>query len=631
MLLVFVLVAALLVATARAHPMHSRHIGVLEDESLADSTAAPRFSFRLDIGDIDINFSNSADDASVTLRGVATHLNVRGQPQLPVVRQSILIPDAGAWGVRVTSQQFATLSLGGRAVRPALGPQSRQLAWPDVIESAHAILRDPDVYTSDHSDVDATNATSAAYEAALFPAALASLRRPFVMRDVRGAVLEVAAVQYAHAQRSIRVLLAAEIELVPADAEAAKWVDAHLQRRADVSAPLRQPQLDKPVDRDFLTLYDALFINFDAVQRRAQRVAGAHLVAPRLVAGGANASTILILFGDSFTAHAATLAARLQAQGFVVITQRCKDLIKDPNFPEPDIKAFTAKIYAQPGSFAHLLLLGNDAEMPAGWDADYSFSVSDMHYVKFGTDDDDYHVDAFVSRLFANTSAQGWQLLDKVFSYEDRARAQQWPYDEFGMGSAEGDPTDCQSVIALQAMIVNGSAIFKQENRLCDTTNVSVTAAQVTAAVEAGVSLIQYVGHGTGVSWYTSNFGNADASRLTNAVANPFIIDVACMNGEFRYNQDPFAGRWLLGNPDVNRTGAIGMYASAPPADWAAPVTMSQGVAMLIAAGKDVGQGALAYGGAMYALAQWPDDGGKKIAAGYILYGASYLPMRVGQ
>ena len=146
------------------------------------------------------------------------------------------------------------------------------------------------------------------------------------------------------------------------------------------------------------------------------------------------------------------------------------------------------------------------------------------------------------------------------------------------------------------------------------------------------LSCCRYIGHGTGTSWYTSGFGNADASALTNAIASPFIVDVACMNGEFRYNGDPFAGRWLLGNPAVNRTGAIGMYASAPPADWQAPISMSRGVAQLLAAGAgDLSMGAIAYGGAMYAMQQWPDDGGKKIMAGYILYGASFLKLRAGR
>jgi hypothetical protein len=433
------------------------------------------------------------------------------------------------------------------------------------------------------------------------------------------------------------------VELVPADLEAEQWIES--QHSVDVNAE----SVNVPTDADFLKLYDALFINFHHSQQR-QHV----LAVPHKVFLPATSSTVLIIYGDTFAAHASDVSLRLRARGWSTIIQRCKDLIIDPNFPEPGIKAFTQKIFNSPDSFSHLLLIGNDAEMPSGWDADYSFSVSDMHYVKFG-DDDDYSVSAFVSRLFANTSAQGWQLVDKVFSYDDRAKDAQWVFgtfaillfiaivrmyfnftcisDEFGMGSAEGAPTDCQNVQTLQSTDVNGTAVFKNEALLCDSATVNVTVAQVKQVVESGVSLIQYIGHGTGTSWYTSKFGNQDASQLTNTKASPFIVDVACMNGEFRYNLDPFAGRWLLGNPAVNRTGAIGMYASAPPADWAAPVTMSQGAAMLVAAGAgDMSIGGVAYGAAMYALQQWPDDeGGKKIAAGYILYGASFLKLHAGR
>jgi gingipain R len=76
------------------------------------------------------------------------------------------------------------------------------------------------------------------------------------------------------------------------------------------------------------------------------------------------------------------------------------------------------------------------------------------------------------------------------------------------------------------------------------------TAAQVTTSVNQGRGFINYVGHGADTYWVTTNFNNNNANALTNDYMLPFIVSVACVNGNF-VSQTCFAEAWMR---SVNET-----------------------------------------------------------------------------
>ena len=84
------------------------------------------------------------------------------------------------------------------------------------------------------------------------------------------------------------------------------------------------------------------------------------------------------------------------------------------------------------------------------------------------------------------------------------------------------------------------------------------SASTVTTNVNSGRGFINYVGHGSNTSWSTTGFSNTDASALTNGNKVPFIMDVACVNGNF-VSLTCFAEAWMR---NANG-GAVGIYASS--------------------------------------------------------------------
>ena len=67
---------------------------------------------------------------------------------------------------------------------------------------------------------------------------------------------------------------------------------------------------------------------------------------------------------------------------------------------------------------------------------------------------------------------------------------------------------------------------------------------QVATAVNEGISIVNYCGHGSNTSWGTSGFSNSNINQLTNGDKLPILFSVACVNGAF-HSGECFAEAWL--------------------------------------------------------------------------------------
>ncbi|MCK4513147.1 hypothetical protein KAW64_15475, partial [bacterium] len=154
------------------------------------ATSLESTTLRLDIG----SFTTEPVDIdgrllfSVALSGAARMLE-QGFPELPIVRQSIVIPDDAQMDVRVIDATF------------------RDFDRIDVVPSRGAIKRhvDPDSVPYEFGTI---------YEQdAWFPAEIAGLGDPFIMRDTRGVVVELNPFQYNARTHTLRVYTSITIEV----------------------------------------------------------------------------------------------------------------------------------------------------------------------------------------------------------------------------------------------------------------------------------------------------------------------------------------------------------------------------------------------------------------------------------
>jgi hypothetical protein len=71
--------------------------------------------------------------------------------------------------------------------------------------------------------------------------------------------------------------------------------------------------------------------------------------------------------------------------------------------------------------------------------------------------------------------------------------------------------------------------------------------------------------------WVTSSFSNTNVNNLTNVGKLPFIISVACVNGEY-HTGTCFAEAWLRATHDGQPTGAVGFTGSTINQPWNSPM-----------------------------------------------------------
>jgi len=100
------------------------------------------------------------------------------------------------------------------------------------------------------------------------------------------------------------------------------------------------------------------------------------------------------------------------------------------------------------------------------------------------------------------------------------------------------------------------------------------TPGMVSAAINDGRSITSYCGHGNPAGWGTSGFSNSDIENLVNDNKLPYVICVACNNGQFNDYDECFCEAWLraTNNDNGESTGAIAATGSSKGMSWAPPM-----------------------------------------------------------
>ena len=90
-------------------------------------------------------------------------------------------------------------------------------------------------------------------------------------------------------------------------------------------------------------------------------------------------------------------------------------------------------------------------------------------------------------------------------------------------------------------------------------------------AINLGATIINYTGHGSTNAWSTSGFSSTNVNNLANNGKLPFIISVACVNGNF-VNSTCFAEAWLRAENNGEPSGAIATLMSTVNQSWNPPM-----------------------------------------------------------
>ncbi|MBU0509914.1 hypothetical protein KKH27_13915 [bacterium] len=438
-----------------------------------------------------------------------------GEPELPRLCRSLMIPGDARMEIRVLSSEYRDFP--NTRVVPSKGSLPRTVNPADVPYSFGP------VYSQD----------------AWYPAELATLREPYILRDVRGTVVDVNAFQYQPVQNLLRVYTSITVEV-------------RATGRDNVNV-LPRTGLPERMDPEFDRIYRRHFLNYDRARSALDYV-------PVMEQG----ELLIISYADFMDEMQPLVEWKIQ-KGIPTTIVNVSAIGNNSS----NITSYIQNFYTSSGGALAFVILVGDATQVATPTA--SGGSSDPSYAKVAGGDD--YPDIFIGRFSAESGAHVITQVERSIEYERNAEVGgMWYRAATGIASDEG-----------AGIGHNGEADYVHmgyiRNDLLSYTYTTVdqiydpgaTAAQVTTAVNAGRGVINYVGHGSIQAWSTTGFSTTNVSALTNANRLPLIFSVACQNGHFS-GYTCFGEAWLRATTGGEPSGALAAYMSSIDQDWVPPM-----------------------------------------------------------
>ncbi|MFA7576928.1 MAG: C25 family cysteine peptidase [Candidatus Muiribacteriota bacterium] len=370
----------------------------------------------------------------------------------------------------------------------------------------------------------------------------------FIMRDLSGIRIEVIPFQYNDSKKTLRVVKNFTVRVsVPAS-----------------RSGFNSPRVNYTQSQEFENLYSDLFMNYRPVAPQFTRSGGSNLTAP------AQVKHLLIIAHDDFYNATEPLAIWKRKKGYEVDFKKLSEI----GTSAYEIQSYIDTKYQQ-GELCFVTFVGDKQHIPTKVGL-FEGADSDTAYVKLAGNDN--VPDAFISRISVSNEQECKNVVAKTIKYEKEPQQNaSWYKKALAIASSEGQPTDIERTELLN-MALSSRLGFTDIAQCYEpvyygfgaNSNFSDDKSIITNAVNNGVSIINYMGHGSPFSWVTSGFNISDVNNISNKDAMPVIWSVACVNGAIAEDVC-FAEAWLR-KGDEKGGGAIGIAASTTDMSWVPPV-----------------------------------------------------------
>ena len=450
-----------------------------------------------------------------------TTLLEQGKPDLPKLTASIIIPDQAQMAVRVISSRYIDYPF--MEIAPSKGDFTRDID-PATVPYTYGKAYERDEF---------------------FPASQAALTDPYILRDYRGQVLVANPFSYNPITKTLRVYYEMTVEV---------YADGISQYNV-----LNRKSQPEKTDSEFQQVYEKHFLNAASATRYTQLQEEGNML---IISHGPFIPEL-----QAFKEWKTTIGRNVEIVDVATI-----------GVNSAAIKTFVANYYNTKG-LTYLLLVGDHAQIPtitsgvAGLggpsDPAYGYITGNDHYPEI-----------FVGRFSAESVNHVQTQVNRTITYEKNPDVtMDWFSRGVGIASSQGpgdnNEFDYQHQNIIKGKLINFSYTYIAE--LYDGNQGGIdlpgnpTPAMVSAEVNTGSSIMNYTGHGSSTSWGSSNFANSHINQLTNNQGWPFIISVACVNGEFM-NTTCFAEAWLRASNTQGPTGSIGALMATINQSWNPPM-----------------------------------------------------------
>ena len=449
----------------------------------------------------------------------ATPLLNAGSPDLPKVAASVIIPDQGEMKAEIISSSY------------------RDFPNIEIAPSKGNLIRtvNPSEISYKYGDAYSQNA--------FYPAGLTSLRKPYILRDLRGQTVIVNPFQYNPVTKTLRVYTSITVS-VTAD----KSIGENPLRR---TAPLNK------VNREFASLYGEHFKNFNSVQ---------YVPSP-------DEGSLLVICPTQWMSILQPLVDWKIQKG--TPTEMVDVITAGGN--AVNIKDFISNYYST-HNLTHVLLVGDDAQVPS---PSLSGGASDPSYGYILGNDS--YAEVFIGRFSGQTSTDIQTQVDRTLNYEKYPDPVGTWYSKAvvvasNQGPGDDNEMDWEHEVNIRTDYLGYT--YTNVTELYDGTHPATTDAagdplpvDLFNVLQSGVSIMSYTGHGSTTSFGTTGFSNSEVQALTNTSQLPFIWSVGCVNGDFLQTSGPCIGEAFL-NAQYNGqpTGAIATLMSSINQSWDPPM-----------------------------------------------------------
>ena len=482
-------------------------------------------------------------ESIIDLEGGSSILDV-GSPDLDKWTSSIIIPDDGLTSVEVVSSSFHDFY--DISVAPSKGNFSRMVNPVDV--------------DYEYSDVYQNND--------FYPGMITELQDPYIIRDLRGQTVVVYPLQYNPITKTLRLYTAIDLKITTTSASSENTL------KRDVSKD--------SISKEFNAIYESLFLNYEHDTRFNYLL---------------DEGSMLVISHGDFMDEMQPLVDWKNRKG--ISTEMVN--VSDVGSSSSAIENYVDDYYHDHG-LTYLLLVGDIAQIPS---PSVSGSASDPSYGFI--DGNDFYTEIFVGRFSGNNPAEISTQVERSIEYETEAQANASWYDNAlgvasNQGPGYGGMTDDDFNDFLWDTLLEDYYYDSYEGVYDGSGG---TDAQGIAAINSGVGLINYTGHGSISSWGNgASLSTSQINSLTNNNKLPFVITVGCNVGEFQSTSACFTETWQRATNNGEPTGSIAHFGSTISQSWEPPMHGQWAMNAILTESYDNNitrsLGGLAYNGCMH-------------------------------
>ncbi len=422
-----------------------------------------------------------------------------------------------------------------------------------IIESSYETVYDIDIAPSKGNIIRPNSPENTPYEFGeiynedtWYPKNIVELRDPYILRDFRGQTICLQPFQYNPVKRILRVYTSITFDFIP-------------DGPGEINV-LKSPTVNEKRSISFNNIYENLFYNY-----------GDFGYTPVSEEGN-----MLIICYNDFYDDMQPFVSWKNMKG--IPTEIIN--VSDAGSTATNIKNYIVNYYNSNG-LTFVLLVGDIDQVPT---INIGSSASDPSY-GFITGSDSYP-EVFVGRFSAQNSIQLDTMINRTLAYEKNpVLSLDWYNKGVGIGSNEGGPgtgkgddneADWQHIRNIRADLLNFTYTLVDElydgSHGGEDASGNPSSSDVSTSVNDGRSIINYCGHGSYNGWSTTGFSTSNVNSLINDNMLPFIISVACNNGQFDDYSECFCEAWQRATHNGVPTGAIAITGSSISMSWDPPM-----------------------------------------------------------